>query len=147
MEESNYCIEDWYKVPASAINDPIVKHMMDERVAALDSARKTNKALHDYVLRNYEAIAQKSLPSLTKTQAQVLSYIVSEYCKNGRSPTAVEITVKFNCSSVNTAVYYINLLQRKGYVHKTKSKWRSIVPIYNAKKEKISKERIPEDEI
>lgn len=63
---------------------------------------------------------------LTKRQEEVLTVIKKYIAQNNYSPTIREIGKMLNLSSPATIQYYIELLERKGYLKKENSKTRTI---------------------
>lgn len=130
--------EQWFQVPAELHVDPIIKFLLDERKRAAETVRRSDEALKSYVLRNASTVPEDILPTLTKLQAKSLDFIVKCYKSTGQSPTSNEIMEHMGWSANNSAVNAIKALCRKGYLHKTKGKWRSLVPLFNSKRERVT---------
>ena len=63
---------------------------------------------------------------ITKKQKEILDFL-NTYSKNkGYAPSLDEIRIHFKLASVSTAHYYINKLQKEGYLEKTSNQPRSI---------------------
>jgi|SRR3990167_8198464 len=63
---------------------------------------------------------------LTKKQKEVLDFLNKYAKKNGYAPSLEEIKGNFKLSSVSTAHYYIDKLQKEGYLQKESNQPRSI---------------------
>src|SRR3989344_5891729 len=63
---------------------------------------------------------------LTKKQKKILDYIQGCYQKNGYSPSHEEIRKHFKLSSVSTVNHYTKILQKKGYIKRTKNTARGV---------------------
>jgi hypothetical protein len=139
MSDSWYKSGDWFNVPDELLTDPVVKFLAKERVRAAETVREADDTLRRYVLRNAQEVPEEMLPTLTPLQAKTLDFIVKCYKSTGQSPTSQEIADRMGWSALNSAVNAVKTLCRKGYLHKTKGKWRSLVPLFNSKRERIKK--------
>ncbi|MBI4359884.1 MAG: hypothetical protein HY564_02215, partial [Candidatus Jacksonbacteria bacterium] len=63
---------------------------------------------------------------LTKKQKKILDYIHAYNQKNGYSPSHEEIRKHFKLSSVSTVNYYMQILQKKGYIKREKNMARAV---------------------
>ncbi len=63
---------------------------------------------------------------ITKKQKEVLDFLNSHVNNNGYAPSLDEIRQHFNLVSVSTAHYYVNKLQKEGYLEKMSNQPRSI---------------------
>ena len=63
---------------------------------------------------------------LTKQQARVLNFIVAEQEGVGRTPTVREIAARLGYSSPNNAAQHLRLIEKKGYIRRSKGKARAI---------------------
>jgi hypothetical protein len=130
----------WFDVPTALMNDPTVKFLMDQRKQGMKTMQDADIALRDFVHKNLNtesADFARLLEGLTPLQAKVLDYICVQYRMNGMSPTASEVSEYMKTKSVNSAVVIIQSLCRKGYLKKHKGKWRSLVPLFNSKRQRI----------
>ena len=66
------------------------------------------------------------MDNLSKKQKDVLNTIKKYIAINGYPPTVREIGTKLNLSSPATIQYYIELLEKKGYLKKVNSKTRTM---------------------
>jgi len=66
------------------------------------------------------------MKELSKKQKDVLTVIKKNIATKGYPPTVREIGKKLNLSSPATVQYYIELLEKKGYIKKDNSKTRTI---------------------
>lgn len=57
---------------------------------------------------------------LTKRQKEILEYIEKLITEHGKSPTIREIGEKFNISSTNGVRAHLEVLMKKGYIHRQK---------------------------
>ena len=73
----------------------------------------------------YHCLGDK-MKELSKKQKDVLTVIKKNIATKGYPPTVREIGKKLNLSSPATVQYYIELLEKKGYIKKDNSKTRTI---------------------
>lgn len=118
-------------------HDPLVQFFSKKRREAIRTIAESEEAMRTYLL-NKSKSATELLPSLTAKQAEVLDYIATAYVTEGASPTLAEIAHAMGWCSLNSAVTNINALVKKGYLMKTGGgTWRSIVPVFDSKKNRI----------
>lgn len=63
---------------------------------------------------------------LTRRQKEVLELLRTHIARHGASPTIEEMAKKLNVSSLRTVTQYLESLEKKGYISRTKNKKRSI---------------------
>ncbi|OGG42168.1 repressor LexA [Candidatus Jorgensenbacteria bacterium RIFCSPLOWO2_01_FULL_45_25b] len=64
--------------------------------------------------------------TLTKRQKEVLELLRQHIVRHGASPTIEEMAKKIKVSSLRTVTQYLEALEKKGYILRTKNKKRSI---------------------
>ena len=69
--------------------------------------------------------------ALTQKQQRVYSFVRNFFDENDYAPTLSEIATAVNVSAINTVVKYLNALQTKGYISRSKHAKRGIVLINN----------------
>ncbi|MCL2694171.1 MAG: transcriptional repressor LexA [Oscillospiraceae bacterium] len=67
-----------------------------------------------------------STKPLTKPQRKVFEFLKSEVRRNGYPPAIREICVGLNLSSTSTVHSHLKTLEKKGYIRRSKAKFRSI---------------------
>ncbi|MDB4659280.1 hypothetical protein OAE43_00965 [Akkermansiaceae bacterium] len=134
---------EWFQVPEELQVDPVIAFLIKQRRQASDTLRDADETLKNYVLRNAREVPEDLLPGLTKLQSESLDFIVSFYLQSGQSPTSGELMKYMEWKSNNSAVNCIKSLTKKGYIHKTKGRWRSLVPLFNSKRERVKQKKKP----
>jgi len=130
--------EAWFEVPTCLENDRTVMYFIEQRKRAYQSMIDADDALRCYVQQSIDSEeAGLLLDNLTPLQAKALEYICDHYKLHKMSPTANELSLHMEMPSINSAIVVIQSLEKKGYIRKTKGKWRSCVPMFNSKRVRI----------
>ena len=132
---------EWFQVPEELHVDPVIAFLIKQRRQASDTLREADETLKNYVLRNAREVPEDLLPGLTQLQSASLDFIVSFYLQSGQSPTSSELMEYMGWKSNNSAVNCIKSLTKKGYIHNTKGRWRSLVPLFNSKRERVKQKK------
>lgn len=74
----------------------------------------------------------QELKPLTKKQKKTLDFITSFIRENAYSPSLQEIANFLGTKNLSTAQYYVEELEKKGYLKKTAKKTRGIIPTTKA---------------
>ena len=130
-----------FRVPEILNSDPFIKHLLKQREQAHTSFNESNEMLKRYVLLNSSQLPEDLLPSLTKLQSRTIDFIAEKYLSSGQSPTSQEICKRLRWKSINSAVHAVNALHKKGYLHKVKGRWRSLVPLFDSHRNRISQSK------
>ena len=134
--------DNWFQVPDGLKEiDPVVKHLLEQRKQAAKALRDSDKLLRDYVMRNAAEAPEELLPTLSPLQSDALDFIVDCFKHTGQSPTGAEIQDHMGWNNLTSAANAVNALVRKGYVHRTKGRWRSLVPLFNSKRQRVKKKK------
>lgn len=90
-----------------------------------------------------KSVADSKYPGLTQKQALVFEFI-EDFCKkNNFPPTVREICNALMIPSTSTVYYYLQTLEKEGYIHKNDGKMRAIEIIYRQDEDN----NIPQKEI
>lgn len=74
----------------------------------------------------HRLITIRNMNTLTKRQKEVLELLRQHIVRHGASPTIEEMAKKIKVSSLRTVTQYLEALEKKGYILRTKNKKRSI---------------------
>ena len=134
----SYNPHDWQDIPATLLNDKMIQFLVAQRSRAAKTIDDANECIRAYIIKNTNESPENLLSSITLLQAKVLSFIIKKYQTSGVSPTSQEIQDHMNFVSLNSAVTAVESLCKKGYLQKTKGQWRSIIPYFNSKRERVA---------
>ena len=128
----------WTVVPDRLLDsDRTLQFLVKERLQSKKSMENADIAIRDYMLKNLPVPSDDMLPGLTDGQRDVLDFIIGCYSGDGVAPTTREISISMGWKSQTSAVSAINALIRKGYLFKAAHQWRSLIPLFNTKRERI----------
>lgn len=131
--------KDYFVVPKELIgSDPIIDFLMAQRAAAEKTIRDSNAALKSHILKKATEVPEELLTNLTSIQYEVLDMLVRYFEKWGQAPTFREISEYMEFKNTNSAVVAVNSLCAKGYVQRNKGAHRGIIPMFNAKRERVA---------
>ena len=133
--------KNWFKPPVTLHANPTVIHLMAQREKALETMIEVDAALRNYtderMLSTDSHDSSAILENLTTLQAKVLDLICANTRASRLAYTVSEVAELMGARSVNSAVSVISALCKKGYMRKSKGKWRGLMPIFNSSRKKV----------